>query len=218
MRYQKDRRAAPRYDLAGEVRFLLRGEEEGSGNLLNISECGLALTTESAAKEGDEVVVYPQDLGRMPGRIARAFDGGFCVAFEVSDSEREIIKDRIAAAIDGVQFLRLGQARSRSSSRVEYNISTEVRFENRSDPVKCVIMDMSQSGARIGCEETPEIGSHAVIGALHGLVVRHFDGGFAVEFVRSTTKPMKVSAGVDHIDDPQLLESNARQDVRCTSR
>lgn len=214
MKPREERRAAVRYDLFGEVRFLLRGDEEGTGNLLNMSECGLALTTEAVAHEGDKVIVYPQGLGRIPGRISRNFDGGFCVAFELSARESEIMKDRIAAAVEGMQFLRLGRARSRSSLRVEYNIKTMAQLENCAEPVECVIVDMSQSGARIKCGKTPEIGSRVAIGAMNGVVVRHYEGGFAVEFFRAATGPMKITNNADNIEDLERFSSNARKAAR----
>jgi hypothetical protein len=46
------------------------------------------------------------------------------------------------------------------------------------------IIDISLSGAGIGTEVRPEIGSHVTIGKIPGRVVRHLDTGFAIEFTR----------------------------------
>src|SRR6476469_8909716 len=46
------------------------------------------------------------------------------------------------------------------------------------------IIDISLSGAGIGTDQRPEIGSHVTIGKIPGRVVRHLEAGFAIEFTR----------------------------------
>ena len=46
------------------------------------------------------------------------------------------------------------------------------------------IIDISLSGAAIGTEQRPEIGSLVTIGKIPGRVVRHLEDGFAIEFTR----------------------------------
>jgi hypothetical protein len=46
------------------------------------------------------------------------------------------------------------------------------------------LIDLSLSGAGIGTQERPEIGSHVTIGKIPGRVVRHLEQGFAIEFQR----------------------------------
>jgi hypothetical protein len=46
------------------------------------------------------------------------------------------------------------------------------------------LLDLSLSGAGVGTQERPEIGSHVTIGKIPGRVVRHLEQGFAIEFQR----------------------------------
>ena len=60
--------------------------------------------------------------------------------------------------------------------------------------VSCRIIDVSQSGAGIMCDERPAIGSLVTLGKVQGRVVRYIDDGFAIEFTR--------------LQHPDLLEEN----------
>ena len=47
------------------------------------------------------------------------------------------------------------------------------------------IIDVSLSGAAISCSTIPPIGTPVTVGKHAAKVVRHFDGGIAVEFMRN---------------------------------
>jgi hypothetical protein len=48
--------------------------------------------------------------------------------------------------------------------------------------MKCVILDVSASGAAISADIMPAIGTVLAIGTIVARVVRHFRGGFGVKF------------------------------------
>ena len=50
--------------------------------------------------------------------------------------------------------------------------------------VICRIIDMSLSGAAVACEQRPEVGSLITLGKTPSRIVRHIEGGIAVEFTR----------------------------------
>jgi hypothetical protein len=50
--------------------------------------------------------------------------------------------------------------------------------------VICRIVDMSLSGAAVACEQPPAVGSLITLGKTPSRVVRHIEGGIAVEFTR----------------------------------
>jgi hypothetical protein len=52
--------------------------------------------------------------------------------------------------------------------------------------VACRVIDLSQSGTAISIAEDlrPPVGSTVTVGKTQGRVVRHIEGGFAVEFTR----------------------------------
>lgn len=60
----------------------------------------------------------------------------------------------------------------------------------------CFVLDLSVSGAAISADTVPEIGTVLAIGSFVGRIVRHFDSGFAVQFVerqnRDTVEAMLI--------------------------
>lgn len=179
---KKDRREGKRVRLSVDVRFLLRNEIESSGVLLDISELGLALLTEADANEGDEIIAYPDGLGRLAGKVARKFDGGIGVAFNLSQQQRRSMKDRIAALIGGSPYMRLTE--DRRSLRVRVGIETEAFINDDRTPVACRLVEISKTGCLLKCAAKPVVGSKIMVGALRGRVCRLEADGFAVDFDR----------------------------------
>lgn len=176
----QDKRGARRFALSVDVKFLLRGSVEGEGALLDISETGLALLADTIAYEGDEIVAYPEGLGRLTGRVVRVFDGGVGVALTLSRLQRETIRERIATVLNGAPYLRLSE--NRSHIRIRYNIETTARIEGVREFFSCTIVDMSRSGCLLRSDMNPDIGAMVSVGALSGEVIRKEDGLFAVQF------------------------------------
>lgn len=183
MKSPTELRAAPRFALSADLRYLLRGESEGAGRLLDISERGLAMVANSDAREGDDIVVYVDTIGRLPGRVVRKFCGGLGVAFDLAASQRDRIGARILAALRGAPYLRLVE--QRSTIRVRYNIQTIARVIGEETPIDCTIIDMSRTGCLLRSTAKPRIGAKVELGSLHGLVCRHSSDGFAVDFARA---------------------------------
>lgn len=179
----QDKRGAKRFALSVDVKFLLRGNVEGEGALLDISETGLALLADTIAYEGDEIVAYPEGLGRLAGRVVRVFDGGVGVALTLSRLQRESIRERIATVLDGAPYMRLSE--NRSHIRIRYNIETTARVEGEPNFFACTIVDMSKSGCLLRSDLKPEIGAIVSVGALSGEVIRLDDDMFAVRFQRA---------------------------------
>lgn len=177
-----NRRDARRFPLSVDLKFLLRGHQESTGMLLDISEAGLALLSETSAQEGDDIVVYPIGLGRLAGKVVRVFDGGMGVEFVLSRGQRDIIRERLKNVLGHVPYMRLME--KRSSFRIQYNIETFAYVDNEQKALACVIRDMSRSGCRLQSESKPAIGAGVTLGTLQGRVVRHLADGFAIEFIR----------------------------------
>jgi hypothetical protein len=180
MTASEERRGAPRFPVSARARFLLNGEHEGEGSILDISETGVALCLETPAKAGDRIIIYAEGLGRLCGRVVRKFSSGVGVALSLTPSQRATTGKKIAAALNGAQYLRLVE--ERSGLRRRYNIETSARWGDKSAPVACTIVDMSSSGCRLKCGARPAVGEKVVIGVLKGFAVRHTEDGFAVEF------------------------------------
>ncbi|MEQ1930590.1 MAG: PilZ domain-containing protein [Parvularculaceae bacterium] len=179
---QFERRHATRYTLSAPVQFLLRGEINGEGLVVDISESGLAMCTDVAAMHADSIILYVQSLGRFEGQVARVFEDGIGVAFFLSPKGRAVIRKRITAALDGIPYFRIVE--ERLGRRFSYNIESSARLGDSSACVPCTIIDMSKTGCLVRCAVQPEIGERVVIGILRGVAVRHTEIGFAIEFIR----------------------------------
>lgn len=174
-----ERREAKRQKFSVDLKFLLRGEVEGAGALLDISASGLAFFTEIDAAVGDEIIVYPVGLGRLPGRVARKFGGGVAVKLTLSDAQRQSVEERVEAALSGAPYLKLTERRR--DLRIKYNLDTVARTEG-GETFHCTIVDMSRGGCQLRADEQPEIGTEITVGTLKGVVIRHVKNGFSVKF------------------------------------
>lgn len=177
---ENERRRAKRHQYSTQAKFLLRGEYESVGTLLDVSEGGLALLTEANVEEGDDIVIYPEGLGRLAGKVVRLFHGGVGVAFSHSDAQRETVRKKIIQALKGAPYMRLSE--QRSGVRIRYSLDTVVSIDGSRNAVACTIVDMSPSGCLLKCDAKPPIGVKVRVGMLEGRVSRYDDQGFAVEF------------------------------------
>ena len=178
-----NKRSHERTELDLLVRFITREDLETTGTLINISEGGLSMLTETEAQIGDPVIAYPERLGRLTGKVVRKFDGGVAVQFEMSDAQREHLSKRIASAVSGVPYLRLLE--NREHKRITLNLDSECCVESSGEKFACQIIDISETGSKIQSDHTPKIGETVRIGSLYGVVQRHFEQGFVIEFTKS---------------------------------
>ena len=176
----RERRKAKRFKYSTEAKFLLRGDCESVGRVLDVSEGGIALFTDAEAAEGDEIVVYPEGLGRLQGKVVRTFKGGVGIAFSHTDAQRKTIRKKITQALQGKPYMRLAELRS--GVRKKYNLETVVSIDGSPQSIPCTIIDMSESGCLVKCEARPPVGAGVKLGMLKGRVSRFDDQGFAIEF------------------------------------
>ncbi len=187
-----ERRCAERFTLSVDVRYLINGEAEGSAELADISKTGLAIIGDIDAELGSQIVVYPEGLGRLVGKVVRKTASGVAVHLNLSENQRKSIQTRISCALEGAPYLRL--ADDRSHVRIRYNIETTAQIEGAPESVGCTIIDMSGSGCLVSSTMQPEIGTPVAIGALRGRVCRLSESGFAIEFFNTVEERRKKSA------------------------
>ncbi|MHA7871116.1 MAG: PilZ domain-containing protein [Hyphococcus sp.] len=189
----KERRQFDRTELDLTVRFITREDLETTGQLLDISEGGLAMLTDTAAEVGDPVIAYPDRLGRLTGKVVRKFDGGVAIEFEMSEAQREHLRKRIESAMTGVPYMRLLE--NRKHKRVELNLDSVAHMEDGGEFFKCQIIDLSESGSLIRANKKPALGAMVRIGSLRGAVRRHTEEGFAIEFAKDAASKQKTTSG-----------------------
>ena len=130
---------------------------------------------------GMSVICYVTHVGRVEGTITEQFIGGFAVAIICSERKRE----KIASKLEWVLSLaKGGTVDDRVHERVtpRNTLSQISTTDGRTYP--CRIIDISLSGAAVELDVRPALGSRMVLGGLEGIVVRQFDEGIAIEFLK----------------------------------
>ena len=131
--------------------------------------------------EGTPLVAYIEEIGRVDGRAAEAGEtAGFWVSFGFRGARRARF----------VRHLRWLIRRERGLAAAERR---HTRYEPRQTSARitlaggreqsCEVIDISLSGAGLRARLKPSIGSPVTLGRMKGRVVRHFEDGFAIEFL-----------------------------------
>jgi hypothetical protein len=163
---------------------------------VNISSHAIALAGSAGARIGERVIAVIDRLGKFEGPVIRLLTGGFVVTVDASEEDR----DRLAATIEWVeQHKNFDVTDKRADKRlVPANPhSLIVLADGRVE--KCVILDLSANGAAISAQALPKIGSPLALATIVGRVVRHFHGGFAVQFEERQS--------LSHLEDKVSLDS-----------
>lgn len=144
-----------------------------------MSPGGMAVIAPQSGKTGERVVAYIDQIGRLEGTITRIYPSGFAMTISASARKR----DKLAAQLTWLaNRSSLGLSDDRRQSRVPVPDQTATVQLDNGDEEKCHIVDLSVSGVAVMSDRRPPIGSAVRVGKVRGRVVRHIDGGFAVEF------------------------------------
>lgn len=90
----RERRRHPRLTISKQVRAVA-GEELREGVTLDISASGAAFELEADFDEDDHVELDIEDLSPLTGTVARSYDEGFAVEFDLDEGD----EDRLVAEI-----------------------------------------------------------------------------------------------------------------------
>ena len=164
-------------------RYMLADRQEYPCQVINMSPGGMAAIAPIQGEPGERVIAYVDHLGRLEGVIARTFNNGFAMSISATLRKR----DKLAAQLTWLanrHILNLPEDR-RHGRFVPRNPTARLILPNGVN-VACRVIDLSQSGAAISIspDQRPEVGAMVMIGKTQGRVVRHIEGGFAVEFTR----------------------------------
>ena len=162
-------------------RYMLPDRREFPCQIINMSPGGLALLAPGIGNVGDRVIAYLDHIGRVEGKITRIIDNGFAMSVGATARKR----DKLAAQLTWLanrDILNLPEDR-RHDRIVPRNPRSTMILPDGS-AIVCRIVDMSLSGAAIASERRPEVGMLVTLGKTPSRIVRHIEGGFAVEFTR----------------------------------
>jgi len=182
---EKRRHQRVRVRLLG--RFMLEDRREFPCQTIDMSPGGVALMAPVNGGTGERVVAYLDHIGRIEGTIVRVFEHGFAMTVLGTARRRDKLADQLTWLANR-QMLGLPEDRRHDRSAPRDPRST-LAFEDGSE-LPCLVLDVSLSGAAVSTKVRPAIGTVVTLGKTQGRVVRHIEGGIAIEFLR-------VSAAVD---------------------
>ena len=162
-------------------RLMLADYSEHDCTVMEMSPGDVLFTCPARPKLNERIVAYLDHLGRVEGRVTDLDPRGFTVALNATVRKRE----KLAAQLTWLANKHeLGLPEDRRHERyVPRTPRSEIALEDgRRYP--CRIIDLSLSGAAIEIEVRPALGTPLTLGTMRGRVVRHFQEGVAMEFVR----------------------------------
>ena len=165
-------------------RYMLADRKEYACQTVDMSPGGISLIAPVKGTLGERVVLYLEHVGRVEGEIARHTPNGFAVSISATVRKR----DKLASQLTWLGNRHdLGLPEDRRHERiVPRNPVCELRLESGRVMVVRLI-DISMSGAAVSIDDKDKlaIGTSVTLGETPGKVVRHFQGGMAVEFLLS---------------------------------
>jgi hypothetical protein len=172
-------RGADHADLAARARCALASRNRAGRR--GASPGGIAFSSDAGVQPGERIVAYLNQVGRIEGRVARRFPGGFAVQMTLPPVKREKRADQLTWLANR-QSLGLPEDRrhERIAPRDRYAM---LRLANGREFVATLI-DISISGAALSVDFQPPLGARVIVGSTQAQVVRHLDLGIAVEFMR----------------------------------
>ncbi len=174
-----DRRRFQRVRLSLLGRFMLENRREYPCQTIDMSPGSCAVLAPVVGALGERVIAYFDHVGRIEGRIARLFEGGFAMSIESTPRK----KDKMAAKLTWLaNRYHLNLAEDRRHERVTPSTSTAKVTLPDGRAYTARIVDLSLSGAALSLEYKPPVGSPLRLGAIRSTVVRHSEEGIAIEF------------------------------------
>lgn len=160
-------------------RYMLEDRTEHPCQVTEISPGNAALITDRTASLGEKVIAYLEHLGRIEGVVTRLTDDGFAMTLLASDRK----KDKLAAQLTWLANKHeLDLPEDRRHERIAPRNPISVLQLGDGRQYQCRIIDLSMSGAAVEIDVRPALGTRVSLGSMHGIVVRHFEEGIAIEF------------------------------------
>jgi hypothetical protein len=181
---EPDRRRHKRFALNLLGRFMRANKQEYPCRLNDISVGGAAIISPVVVEVGEHIIAYFDHLGGLEGSVVRTFEGGLAIKFQATQHRREKLAAQIVWLVNQKEFdgatqrrhERFQTANKTSSLKLADGVVTQVR-----------VLDVSISGASVGTDVRPPVGSEVVLGKLRARVARHHSEGLGLEFLDTQT-------------------------------
>ena len=149
--------------------------------LVEISPGEACFISTVCGEPGDRIIAYIDNIGRLEGSLLERTDQGFVMSISASQRKRDKLADTLTWLANR-HTLDLAEDR-RFLRRTPKRTDATVTFADGTTQ-NCRVIDMSLSGAGISTKLRPPLGSPIKLGRLGARVVRHFDEGIGIEFMR----------------------------------
>lgn len=150
-------------------------------NLVEISPGEAYFISTVCGEVGDRVIAYIDNIGRLEGVVSELNDQGFVMAISASQRKRDKLADTLTWLANR-HTIELAEDR-KATRRTPKRTDATVTFADGTTQ-NCRVIDMSLTGAGISTKLRPPLGSPIKLGKLGARVVRHFDEGIGIEFMR----------------------------------
>jgi hypothetical protein len=146
---------------------------------LNMSPGGAIFDAGNDVIEGEKIVVYLDELGRIEGIVSRKIFRGFAMQIDASDRKREKIAEQL---IWLANKSLLGLSDGRSMDRVIPQNPYATLSINEGNKVPCKVENISLTGAAVQIKIKPRQGDVVALNGQIARVIRVSDEGCALEF------------------------------------
>jgi hypothetical protein len=155
----------------------------------------VALAGPVHGRVGDRVIADIDHLGRLEGSITRLITGGFMMNIAANREKR----GGLATKIEWLENFKNHDTPNRRTAEriVPANQYSTLTFAD-GHVETCLVIDLSISGAAIKADTLPDIRTALAVGSVVGRVVRHFVGGFAVQFIERQSRDTVETLVIDH--------------------
>ncbi|MEA1833594.1 PilZ domain-containing protein [Methylobacterium durans] len=161
-------------------RYMLSDRREYPCQTVDMSPGGVRLTCAVVGAIGERVVLYLEHIGRIEGVIVRHPPGGFAVQLNATPRKRDKIASQLTwlanREVLGLPDGRTHERLTPTQPSVTLRLESGLEFTAR-------LIDISMSGAAIAASERVPMGATITVGRTPGRLVRHFEGGFGIQFL-----------------------------------
>ena len=177
-----ERRRHQRVKVALLGRYMLASRREYPCQTIDMSPGGLSLIAPVPAQQGERIVVYLDHVGRVEGHMVRTVPNGFAMTVAATIRKR----DKLAAQLTWLSNRSmLGLPEDRRHERVAPRNPRAVLVTEDGSETEVRIIDVSLSGAAVTTSLDLPIGTPVTLGKTAARVVRRFEQGLALEFIRT---------------------------------
>jgi hypothetical protein len=176
-----DRRRFQRVQLSLLGRCMFPDRRECPCQLLEISPGDASFVSPFCGEIGERVIAYIDSIGRLEGAIVDKIEHGFVMSISASPRKRDKLADSLTWLANR-HVLNLAEDRRHLRRTPRKSDTSIVLADGTQHNVR--IIDMSLSGAALATSLRPPLGSPIRLGRLGARIVRHFEDGIGIEFMR----------------------------------